>query len=63
MSPEANGIFDLIIALYHACDGQWEALSERTGVGMQDIDRFLDYAAAFLSNVGNYFVRMLYNTS
>ncbi|QKX57989.1 uncharacterized protein TRUGW13939_05109 [Talaromyces rugulosus] len=54
VSPEANGIFDLIIALHHACDGQWEALSQRTGVGMPDIDRFLDYAATFLSNVGNY---------
>jgi hypothetical protein len=63
VSPEANGIFDLIIALHHACDGQWEALSQRTGVGMPDIDRFLGYAATFLSNVGNYFVRTLYNIS
>ncbi|RAL00385.1 dipeptidyl peptidase III [Aspergillus ibericus CBS 121593] len=53
--PEANGIFDFIMALYHDCDGNWEQLATKTGVSMQDLDRFLEYAAIFLSNVGNYF--------
>ncbi|PWY95533.1 dipeptidyl peptidase III [Aspergillus sclerotioniger CBS 115572] len=43
------------MALYHSCDGQWEQLATTSGVGMQDLDRFLEYAATFLSNVGNYF--------
>ncbi|OJJ75141.1 hypothetical protein ASPBRDRAFT_193801 [Aspergillus brasiliensis CBS 101740] len=55
VSPEANGIFDFIIALYHSCDGNWEQLATKTDVSVQELDKFLDYAATFLSNVGNYF--------
>ncbi|PYH64693.1 dipeptidyl peptidase III [Aspergillus vadensis CBS 113365] len=55
VSPEANGIFDFIMALYHSCDGIWEQLAIETGVGVQELENFLEYAATFLSNVGNYF--------
>ncbi|GAT27472.1 dipeptidyl peptidase III [Aspergillus luchuensis] len=55
VSPEANGIFDLIMALYHSCDGKWEQLATEAGVSVQELENFLDYAATFLSNVGNYF--------
>ncbi|KAF9883975.1 hypothetical protein FE257_002416 [Aspergillus nanangensis] len=55
VSPEANGIFDFILALYQLCDGQWERLAIESGVEMDEVEKFLDYAAIFLSNVGNYF--------
>lgn len=57
VSPEANGIFDFIMALHHSCDGNWEQLATETRVSVQEIEKFLNYAATFLSNVGNYFVR------
>lgn len=62
VSPEANGIFDLIMALYHSCDGKWEQLATEAGVSVQELENFLDYAATFLSNVGNYFVRNILTT-
>ncbi|GFF48981.1 dipeptidyl peptidase III [Aspergillus lentulus] len=55
VSPEANDIFDFIMALYHSCDGQWEQLARRAQVDMAEVEKFLDYAAVFLSNIGNYF--------
>ena len=57
VSPEANAIFDFIIALYDGCDGDWERLATRANVGFQDVQLLLDYAATFLSNMGNYYVR------
>lgn len=56
VSPEANDIFDFIIALYHACGGNWEKPATKTQVDSDEVERFLNYAAMFLSNVGNYFV-------
>ncbi|GKZ19007.1 bifunctional diacylglycerol diphosphate phosphatase/phosphatidate phosphatase [Aspergillus brasiliensis] len=38
-----------------SCDGNWEQLATKTDVSVQELDKFLDYAATFLSNVGNYF--------
>lgn len=56
MSPEASGIFDFIMALYHDCDGDWERLAEETQVESHEVHKFTNYAAMFLSNIGNYFV-------
>lgn len=56
-SPEANGIFDLIMELYATCSGDWQALSSRQEVSTKELEQFLEYAATFLSNVGNYYVR------
>jgi dipeptidyl-peptidase-3 len=56
VSPEANDIFDFIMALHHSCDGQWEHLARRAQVDMTEVEKFLNYAAVFLSNMGNYFV-------
>lgn len=56
VSPESNDIFDFITALYHAYGGNWEKLATKTQVDSEEVERFLDYAAMFLSNVGNYFV-------
>jgi dipeptidyl-peptidase-3 len=56
VSPEANDIFDFIMALHRSCDGQWEQLATSAQVDMAEVEKFLNYAAVFLSNIGNYFV-------
>lgn len=58
VSPEAIGIFELIMELYTSCSGDWSALSNSLGVEPQEMDAFLDYAGTFLSNLGNYYVPM-----
>jgi dipeptidyl-peptidase-3 len=45
----------MIIALYKKCDGDWQKLAAQSGLEYCDIEAFLDYAACFLSNVGNYY--------
>ncbi|KAF2791047.1 peptidase M49, dipeptidyl-peptidase III [Melanomma pulvis-pyrius CBS 109.77] len=55
VSPESIGIFDYILELYSSCSGNWEALVSDEYISQQDCDAFLDYAATFLSNVGNYY--------
>jgi hypothetical protein len=45
----------MIIALYKDCDGDWQKLAAQSGVDYSDVEAFLDYAACFLSNVGNYY--------
>ena len=54
VSPESEAIYDLIIALYHSCNGNWKQLQERTGVTDQDLLSFQEYATQFLYNAGNY---------
>lgn len=55
-SPEANDIFDFIIALHRSCNGHWLDLVVDGIITEEDLSGFLDYAALFLSNIGNYFV-------
>ncbi|KAL4874337.1 dipeptidyl peptidase III [Aspergillus karnatakaensis] len=55
VSPEANGIFDFILALYRSCKGDWGQIAAEAEIDGEDLSSFLDYAALFLSNVGNYF--------
>ncbi|KAL4779313.1 peptidase family M49-domain-containing protein [Aspergillus varians] len=55
VSPEANSIFDFIIALYLSCNGDWDHLASRANLDLHDLQLFLDYAATFLSNIGNYY--------
>ncbi|RHZ46900.1 dipeptidyl peptidase III [Aspergillus thermomutatus] len=43
------------MSLHHSCDGQWEQLARRAQVDMMEVENFLNYAAVFLSNIGNYF--------
>ncbi|KAK4220726.1 peptidase family M49-domain-containing protein [Podospora fimiseda] len=43
-SPESAGIFDFILELHNASQGQWAKLTEQTGV-----------AGQFLSHLGNYY--------
>lgn len=60
VSPESSGIFDFIMRLYEACKnryrGHWDALANACEVSHGDVNAFLEYAAAFLSNMGNYYV-------
>lgn len=53
-SPESESIFDLIITLYKTVNGDWNSLVQKTGVDAQDLQYFLEYAAQFLGNCGNY---------
>jgi dipeptidyl-peptidase-3 len=53
-SPESEPIFNLIIALYKTLNGDWNSLTQKTGVSAQDLQYFLEYAAQFLGNCGNY---------
>jgi dipeptidyl-peptidase-3 len=56
VSIESNAIFDFILALYNGCDGNWQHFADASSMDIDDIESFLDYAATFLSNMGNYFV-------
>lgn len=57
VSPESEPIFDFILETYRACDGNWESLAERVGISVESLEGFLEYAAVFLGNIGNYYVR------
>ncbi|OJJ44816.1 hypothetical protein ASPZODRAFT_121282 [Penicilliopsis zonata CBS 506.65] len=54
VSPEAEPIYDLILVLYQACGGDWNSLAQKTNVSAEDLRFFLEYAAQFLGNCGNY---------
>lgn len=62
VSPESNACFDLIIRLYQTCQdqfrGKWDALADAWKVPRGEVHAFVQYAATFLSNVGNYYVRL-----
>ncbi|KAK0633419.1 putative dipeptidylpeptidase III [Immersiella caudata] len=53
-SPEAESIYDFIIALHRAAAGDWKALAAKAGVEEDGLNGFLHYAAQFLGNAGNY---------
>lgn len=60
VSPESSEIFDLIMALYQISgNGDWETLASRANVSMTELKIFLEYAAMFLGNIGNYDVSFL----
>lgn len=44
------------MAMYHSCEGEWEKLATGTQVDSNETHNFVNYAAMFLSNIGNYFV-------
>ncbi|KAJ5709669.1 dipeptidyl peptidase III [Penicillium malachiteum] len=53
-SPEAEGIFDLILHMHKACDGDWQKFC-RTDIGQEELESWLEFAGMFMSNLGNYF--------
>lgn len=54
LSPESESIYDLIIALHKSCAGDWNSLGKKAGVDESELTSFLEYAAMFLGNSGNY---------
>lgn len=54
VSPESEPIYDLILALYRACNGDWTGLAQRAQVSDEHLRFLLEYAAQFLGNCGNY---------
>ena len=56
VSPESPDIYDFVMEVYADCAGDWHSLEGRCGVTSQEVEELLDYAAQFLSNVGNYYV-------
>ncbi|KAF7595419.1 hypothetical protein BBP40_006041 [Aspergillus hancockii] len=54
VSPESEPIYDLIISLYRACDGNWPDLAKKTNVSDEHLRYFLEYSVQFLGNCGNY---------
>lgn len=55
-SQESPLIFDLILDLYHACEGKWDTIMTQCGVTRDELEAFLEYAGTFLSHLGNVYV-------
>ncbi|KAG0125673.1 peptidase family M49-domain-containing protein [Tuber indicum] len=53
-SPESEAIYDLILALYAACAGDWKKLASEGPVSEKDVQYWLEYATVFLASLGNY---------
>lgn len=45
---------DLILALHKHCNGDWKKLQTESQVSDDDLKHFLNFAAQFLGNTGNY---------
>lgn len=56
VSPESPDIFDFIMNLYRACDGKWDTLIAQCNITPEELAAFLEYAAMFLCNLGNFYV-------
>lgn len=54
VSPESEPIYDFMIALHQACNGNYDELCQKTGSDKEDVKHWLDYSAQFLGNNGNY---------
>ena len=54
VSPESVPIYDLIVELHKACRGDYAKLAEGVGVEHEETQRWVEYAAQFLGNCGNY---------
>ncbi|KAI1661414.1 putative dipeptidylpeptidase III [Daldinia decipiens] len=54
ISPESEPIYDFILALHKNSGGDWKTLQAKAGITDGDLDHFLQYAAQFLGNNGNY---------
>lgn len=54
VSPESTAIYDFIIEVHQACEGDYKKLASKTGASSEDVTLWLEYAAQFLGNSGNY---------
>lgn len=55
-SPEGTGIFDFILELHKACQGQWMQFVQLFGISVEELDDFLEYAGMFMSKLNNFCV-------
>ncbi|GES66670.1 hypothetical protein ATETN484_0016021700 [Aspergillus terreus] len=55
VSPESPDIFDFIMDVYDACGGRWDTLVSQCNITPDELTCFLEYAASFLSNLGNFY--------
>lgn len=53
-SPESEPIYDFIIELYNTCNNDWKSLQAKADISDDELKYFLEYAAMFLGNCGNY---------
>lgn len=56
VSPESIGIYEFILELNSTCSGDWKVLVDEGLISQEECDALLNYAATFLSNIGNYYV-------
>ncbi|KAF2189475.1 dipeptidyl-peptidase III [Zopfia rhizophila CBS 207.26] len=54
ISPESEPIYDFIISLHKYSKGDYASLAKEAGLSSDDLDAYLNYAAQFLGNLGNY---------
>jgi dipeptidyl-peptidase-3 len=54
VSTESEHIYDFIIALHKHGKGDYSVLAKEAGLSQEEIDAYLNYAAQFLGNLGNY---------
>lgn len=54
VSAESEKLFDIIVGLYKAVDGDFKKLASETGVAEEEVTLWLEYAAQVLGNLGNY---------
>ncbi|KZM27802.1 Dipeptidyl-peptidase III [Ascochyta rabiei] len=54
LSPESEPIYDFIVVLHKHSNGDYDALANETGLSQEELKAYLDYAAQFLGNLGNY---------
>lgn len=54
VSPESENIFDLILAVHNAVNGDYDALVAKADVSSDVVEQYLAYSTQFLGNLGNY---------
>ncbi|KAK3056253.1 hypothetical protein LTR09_002760 [Extremus antarcticus] len=54
VSPESEAIYDFVLELHKAGNGDWKKLRSDAGISDEEMTHFLNYAAQFLGNTGNF---------
>ncbi|KAF2463308.1 dipeptidyl-peptidase III [Lindgomyces ingoldianus] len=54
ISPESEPIYDFIVTLHKKCSGDYSSAAKEAGLSSDDLSAYLNYAAQFLGNLGNY---------
>jgi dipeptidyl-peptidase-3 len=54
VSVESEHIYDFIVTLHKHSKGDYSTVAKEAGLSQEEIDAYLNYAAQFLGNLGNY---------